>query len=214
MGSTAAMNILGGIGTVCAAFLTKDYPPMWALLDYQWLYQSLMILTIIVGLVGAWATIRVVRGGVNVYRDALILLAVGTVLAAVQMFASLMLRGKAVPANMKLYINLLTLIYFLALRLPGLRGKVDFGSPDDTATRGMSSGLAAIVAGAVTVTTSIWVGSSHLYAGNNWVNVLRTPLLLSGAAFIGLGLLILGQVTTRHSLLTEGTQGVVSSDAS
>ncbi len=129
MGSTAAMNILGGIGTVCAAFLTKDFPPMWALLDYQWLYQSVMILTIIVGLVGAWATIRLVRGGVNVYRDALILLAVGSVLAAIQMFASLALRGKAVPANMKFYINLLTLIYFLALRLPGLRGKVDFGSP-------------------------------------------------------------------------------------
>jgi hypothetical protein len=214
MGSTAAMNILGGIGTVCAAFLTKDFPPMWALLDYQWLYQSIMILTIIVGLVGTWATIRLARGGVNVYRDALILLAVGSILAGIQMFASLALRGKAVPANMKFYINLLTLIYFLALRLPGLRGKVDFGSPADSATRGMSSGLAAIVAGAVTFTTSIWVGSSHIYDGNNWVHVLRTPLLLGGIAFIGLGMFILGRLTAQMAVPSETTQGIIKADAS
>lgn len=214
MGSTAAMNILGGIGTVCAAFLTKDFPPMWALLEYQWLYQSVMILTIIVGLVGAWATVRLVRGGVHVYRNALILLAVGTVLGAVQVFASLALRGKAVPANMKLYINLLTLIYFLALQLPGLRGKVDFGSPGDSATRGMSSGLAAIVAGAVTFTTSIWVGSSHVYAGNNWVHVLRTPLLIGGIAFISLGLFILGRLAANMAAPSEATQGIIEADAS
>jgi hypothetical protein len=62
MGLTAAMNILGGIGTVCAAFLTKQFPPMWALLEYQWLYQSLMITTIIVGIAGVWATIVLIRG--------------------------------------------------------------------------------------------------------------------------------------------------------
>jgi hypothetical protein len=28
MGLNAAMNLLGGIGTVCAAFLTEKYPPM------------------------------------------------------------------------------------------------------------------------------------------------------------------------------------------
>jgi hypothetical protein len=46
MGLTAAMNILGGIGTVCAAFLTKQFPSMLELLDYQWLYQIVMIVTI------------------------------------------------------------------------------------------------------------------------------------------------------------------------
>ena len=52
MGLTATMNIVGGIGTVCAAFLTKDFPPMWSLLEYQWLYQVLMIVTILLGLGG------------------------------------------------------------------------------------------------------------------------------------------------------------------
>jgi hypothetical protein len=143
----------------------------------------------------------------------LILLAVGTVLAAVQMFASLALRGKAVPANMKLYINLLTLIYFLALRMPGLRGKVDFGSPGDPATRSMSSGLAAIVAGSIILTTSLWVGSSHLYAGNSWVDVLQTPLLLCGLAFIALGFVTLLRVVFRQASVTHRPQGVISQDA-
>ena len=41
MGLTAAMNVLGGAGTVCAAFLTKQFPPMWVFMDYQLLYQAL-----------------------------------------------------------------------------------------------------------------------------------------------------------------------------
>jgi len=56
MGMTAAMNILGGIGTVCAAFLTKDFPPMWVFYDYQWQYQVLMITTILIGIAGTWVT--------------------------------------------------------------------------------------------------------------------------------------------------------------
>ncbi len=31
MGMTAVMNNTGGIGTVSAAFLTRDFPPMWSL---------------------------------------------------------------------------------------------------------------------------------------------------------------------------------------
>ncbi|MGB2895417.1 MAG: hypothetical protein WBB65_04540, partial [Anaerolineales bacterium] len=48
MGLAASMNILGGIGTVCAAFLTKQFPPMWVFFDYQLEYRTLMITTIII----------------------------------------------------------------------------------------------------------------------------------------------------------------------
>ena len=37
MGLTAVMNLLGGIGTVCAAFLTENYPSMSQIIDYRWL---------------------------------------------------------------------------------------------------------------------------------------------------------------------------------
>ncbi len=189
MGLTAAMNILGGIGTVCAAFLTKKFPPMWALLDYQWLYQILMIVTILIGLGGVWALIRLIKGGKTAYRDAMILLVVGAVVAGVHMYASLALRGKAVPANVKFYINAITLLIFLLLRLPGIREQVRFSDPSDPGTRAAASGAAAIIVGLVVLSTTLWVGESHIYQGANWTHVLKIPLMASGLALLTLGAL-------------------------
>lgn len=194
MGLTAAMNILGGIGTVCAAFLTKQFPPMWALLDYQWLYQVVMLVTIALGLAGVWATIKLIQGGESAYRNAVILLAAGTVVGAVQVIASLALRGKAVPANMKLYINALTLILFLLLHLPGIRNRVDFTQDDDQGVQSLASGITAILTGALVLTTALWVGASHLHEGFNWVMVLREPLIGVGAALVGIGLVSLARL--------------------
>jgi hypothetical protein len=187
MGLTSAMNILGGIGTVCAAFLTKQYPPMWVLLDYRWLYQIVMIVTIALGIGGVWATIKLIRGGEKAYRNAVTLLVAGTAVGAVQVIASLALRGKAVPANMKLYINALTLILFLLLRLPGIRERVNFEKEADQGVQGVASGLTAILAGSLVLSTAFWVGGSHIHEGFNWVTVLRGPLLGSGAALVAMG---------------------------
>lgn len=194
MGLTGAMNVLGGIGTVCAAFLTKQFPPMWALLDYQWLYQALMIVTILIGLAGVWATIRLAKGGETVYRDAIIVLVVGTAVGAVHYFASMALRGKAAPANVKLYLNILTLLLFLMLKLPGIRDRVDFGRPTDAGVGQTAAGLTAIIVGLVVLTTSVWVGDSHLYEGVNWTHVLGEFLAGSGLALVGMGGLILSQL--------------------
>ena len=77
MGLTAAMNVLGGSGTICAAFLTKQFPPMWVFIDYQWLYQTLMITTILTGIAGIWAIFKLGKRKENAYRNAVIILAVG-----------------------------------------------------------------------------------------------------------------------------------------
>lgn len=196
---TSAMNILGGIGTVCAAFLTKQYPPMWALMDYQWLYQIVMIVTIMLGLVGVWVTIKLIQGGESAYQNAVILLAAGTVVGAVQVFASLALRGKAVPANMKLYINVLTLILFLLLRLPGIRARVNFSKTTDGSTQNLASGMTAILTGGLVLSTAIWVGGSHVHEGYNWVKVLREPLIGSGTVLLGMGLFSFIKYTVRLS---------------
>jgi hypothetical protein len=187
MAIAGAMNILGGVGTVCAAFLTKQFPPMWPLLDYQWLYQAIMIITIILGGANIWSVVRLSRGGRHAYRNALILLGVGTLVGAVHVFASLALRGKAVPANMKLYSNALALLFFLLIGIPGLRQRVGFSGPTDTSTRTTAGGMAAIIAGMLVLTTSLWVGSSHIFEGNNWTDVLRTPLLACGLALLAGG---------------------------
>src|SRR5690554_1117608 len=182
MGLTAAMNLLGGVGTVCAAFLTENFESMAPLLPYQWLYQPLMILTILTAIAGGWVTIRLIGGGERARRNALIVLIIGSVLVTIHVVASLAIRGAAVPANMKLYANIITLAIFLALGLPGLKERVDFSQRDRGSTRRTAGGLAAIVVGMALLSTPMWAGPSHAHAAGNWVDLLRPHLLIGGAA--------------------------------
>lgn len=177
---TAAINLLGGVGTVCAAFLTENFPSMSAILPYRGLYQVVMVLTVLAGITGVWFTIKLIKGSKDSYRNAVILLAVGTALAATQVVASLILRGKAVPANMKLYANAITLVLFLGLGLPGLRRRIEFENRSDQGTKDLAGGLAAVVCGLLVLTTGLWVGASHTVGAENWVRVLREPLLAAG----------------------------------
>jgi hypothetical protein len=201
MGLTGAMNLLGGIGTVCAAFLTENFPSMMVLWDYRWLYQTLMIVTIALGLAGVWATLRLIKGGEKTYRNALIILVVGTAVGAVHYFASMALRGKATPANMKLYLNLLTLLLFLLLKLPGIRDRVDFSGSADKGVGQRAAGLTAIIVGSVVLTTHLWVGGSHVYEGVNWTHVLGRFLSGCGLTLIASGILLL--ITPLRKSLSE-----------
>lgn len=184
MGLTAAMNLLGGAGTVCAAFLTKQYPPMFVFYDYQLLYQTLMITTILTGIWGVWMVRKLIQGGTTVYRSTMIVLIVGTILGGIQMFASLAIRGKAVPANMKFYANVFTLVVFLLLKIPGISEYIDFSKPLKKIEQAASGGLSAFVAGIVTLTTFIWVGPSHTYLGNSWVEEYEIQIVISGVLLI------------------------------
>jgi vacuolar-type H+-ATPase subunit I/STV1 len=154
---------------------------MWVFSDYQWLYRSLMIITIIIGILCAWSVMGLIRGGKNAFRNAVILLVVGSIVAGIQYYYSLEIRGKATPANVKFFSNFGPLLFFLALRLPGIRDRVDFSYSGTGSVRSAAGGLAAIVAGILVITTSIWAGPSHTFDGVNLVHVLRIPLLAGGA---------------------------------
>lgn len=205
---TAAMNVLGGVGTSCVAFSDNvGYRMAFKqLMDYRWLYQIFVVTTVLVGLAGIWATIHLFRGGKTAYRNAVILLVVGAVLGGVHYFTSLTLRGAAAPANVKFYLNALTLIVFLLLSVPGIKDKVNFNNPKNTkGDRTTTAGMAAIVAGLAVLTVFSWAGPSHSFTGQNWVYVFYTPLILSGA------LLILGGVgclawTVRDAWAEEAAQ--------
>jgi len=194
MALTTAMNILGGTGTVCAAFLTKKYPMIDILrpVDYRWLYQTFMIVTVLIGLVGIWATIGLIRGKTRAYQNAVIVLVVGTLVSGIHFYASLSIRGSATPANMKFFANVITLLIFLVFGLPGMRQRVNFSGPGDTTSQMTSGGLAAIMVGILILSVRTWVGASHVYEGNNWVDVLNIPLVVSGSILItgGIGLLL------------------------
>jgi len=190
LGMATAMNLLGGIGTVCAAFLTEKFPPMRVLLDYQWLYQRMMLIRIGIGIVGIWATVGLFRGGPNAYRAAVAVLVAGTVLGELHMRASLELRGKMVPANVVFYINLFTLILFLILGLPSIGKYVSFSRPRGRTEAAAAAGMAAMVVGVTILTVGLWVGDTHTFEGTDWTEAFQPWLSIAGVLFTGGGLAV------------------------
>ena len=128
LGLTAAMNLLGGVGTTCAAFgFTREYRIAFAdLRDFTWLYQILVVATILSAIVGGWATFALARGKEKAFRNAMIILIIGTILGAIHFTTSMVLRGEATPANVKFLANAATLILFLIIRIPAIWQHMDF----------------------------------------------------------------------------------------
>lgn len=203
MAMTAAMNIIGGAGTSCAAFATAQYPPFRSILDYAWLYQGFVITTVAVGLAGAWATFTLLRGKAKAYRNTLIVLVVGSLIAAAHFIASTTLRGAATPANVKMYINLFTLVVFLLLGLPGMKERVNFGGNEGEGKQA-AAGLAAMVVGLITLATPMWAGPSHTFDGVNLSLAFPVALLLPGALLTLAGLGMLCRTVARSVPLNRG----------
>ncbi len=207
MGMTAAMNLFGGAGTYCAAFSNNiGYRMAFkALMDYRWLYQIVMVATVLMGIAGVMALIKLIRGKPGVYRFTLIVLAIGTVLGGTQFFASLILRGAATPANVKFFINLATLLLFLSFLLPGIKDKVDFSQPMEKAEKDSTAGIVSILVGITALTIFAWAGPSHTYFGENWVYVLEVPLLV-----IGTTLTVGGFITVLRAMLILFSEQVIT----
>lgn len=184
MGLTAAMNIVSGVGTSCAAFLTKQYPPFWDILvaELQWLWQSFVFVTLLVGLAGIWSVVQLVRGNSKAYRNAMILLILGTIVNGIHVYYSQIILGSVIPVVITLLTNVITLVLFIIFGTPGLRDQIMFDGEGDPISGATASGLTAILVGMILLSTSSWAGPSHTFAdGVNLVNVLRVPLLAGGS---------------------------------
>jgi len=196
LGLTAAMNIFSGAGTTCAAFLTKDFPPYWVLITsgVQWLFQAFVVLTLLLGFFGIWAVIQLVRGKGNAFRNALILLILGTIVNGVHVYASNHYLENIMPIAVTFFLNLITLIYFLILMIPGIREKVDFSKESDTADKELASGMAAVVVGIVALTMSLWAGPSHMFDGGNYIDEYILYVNIVGVTFTLGGLFLIFHV--------------------
>ena len=206
LGMTAAMNLLGGAGTYCAAFSSNvGYRMAFkAIMDYRWIYQIVMVLTIPTGIAGVMALVNLIKGKPKVYRFIMIVLIIGTILGGIQFVASTILRGKATPANVKFFTNLATLVFFLIMGLPGIKDKIDFSEPSDKSEMNSAGGLVAFLAGITTLTIFAWAGPSHTFFGENWVFVFEWPLVVIGTALIlGGFLVVLREVLKRASKESE-----------
>jgi len=200
LGMTAAMNLLGGTGTYCAAFSSNvGYRMAFkAIMDYRWIYQIVMVGTVLTGIAGIVALVKLLKGKPGVYRFTMILLIIGTLLGGTQFFASMILRGKATPANVKFFTNAVTLVYFLILGLPGIKDKIDFSNPSDKSETNSAGGMVAFLAGITTLTIFSWAGPSHTFFGENWVFVFETPLVIVGTVLIVGGFLTVLREVLNH----------------
>ena len=202
VGLTAAFTLLGGAGTTCVAFNADKYGRAFALfVPYKPTYQIFVYVSLAAGIAGLAAAFAMLRGYKWAYWGAIITVLVSLVVAAVHMYYTSTLKGVSFfatpPENMRFYASVITLLFLLLLRLPGIWQWANFTLP--WRGRGSSSaagGLTAFVAGVITITTPLWAGASHMLDGYNLVNVLQVPLTVVGLGLVlaGLRLLVLASL--------------------
>lgn len=207
MGLTAVINLLGGTGTVCAAFILEHQEEL-GVVGYGWLYQIFMITTILIGIGGVWAAVKLGKGGDNVFKNALLVLGLGIVVGGAHYFTSMSIRGAGAPANVKFYINVFTLVVLLLFTLPGIRERLDFSQKGGD-SEAMGGGMTAMISGLLTLTTFAWAGPSHTFHGHNWVDDLDVAVIFLGVSLLVIGVGLVGWAIVQR--LREPSQ-VVSLD--
>ncbi|MEP0804862.1 MAG: hypothetical protein HRF47_05205 [Chloroflexota bacterium] len=184
MALTGGFTLLGGIGTACAALFPTNYDSMAPLAPFQWLYILFVLAGIALGVTGIRATIMLVKGADNSYRDALIVLVAGVVIGFIHIYASRALRGKSMPVDAVVYTTLLTLIVFLLFKIPAIWQGVNFEKSGNNRTAG---GAAAILLGALTLTIQYTMASTRTWGGVNYADAFNAAMTLAG-----MGVLLLG----------------------
>ena len=184
-GITILLTIIGGAGTVCLAFNAEKFQGFEALIPYKWLYQIFVYIKFIIGFLGIYVTYTLIKGRKTSYRNAIILLISGFLVAAAQMITSHILRGKTLPVDIRFYVTLFTLIIFLIIRIKSIWSKIDFSKEQSISSQSTIISSAMLVMGIITLTTPMWAQSSHITpSGENLVNVLAIPLMLVGTSLI------------------------------
>lgn len=209
----AVFNLLGGIGTSCVAFNPTGWGESMAkLAPYQPLYIVLMLGAIAAAGWGIAVTVGLARGQRNAYRNALWVLLLSGILAGVQTYASIALRGKGAPQNMRYYFTALVLVFFLLLRLPPAWRLINGFTGGGKGNWRTPTGLAAFVGGLIVLTTPIWATPTHIGPdGANWVNVLHTPLLVGGVLLTlgGAGLLRRGSCGVQQDPVSQPAESPI-----
>ncbi|MBI5838839.1 MAG: hypothetical protein HZB19_01935 [Chloroflexi bacterium] len=191
MGLTGGFTLLGGIGTTCAALFPTKYESMAALAPFQWLYILFVIVGIVLGVWGIWATIKLVKATPDSYMMSVRALIAGVLVGGLHIYMSRMLRGKSMPVDAVVYTTFLTLAIFLLFRIPFIWQGVDFSKAKSSENK-KAGGAAAILLGLLTLTIQYTMGSTHTWDGVNYADAFNTSMTVIGIACLlpGAGLFI------------------------
>ena len=190
MGLTAIFHLLGGAGTSCVALFAEKWESMAGIVPFKWLYILFVLVTLVIAVYAVRATIQLARAKAGSYRSALGILVVGLLVSGAHMAASEILRGSSAPTSMRVYLNALTLVVFLLLRIPGIYEKIGFEDVFSGSDRGAAAGGAMILMGVTTLTVHLWAGSTHTWAdGVNYADVWHGQLTAVGWLLVVAGLI-------------------------
>ena len=137
----------------------------------------MVFISIAAGIWGIVIIVNLVRGGNKLYRNAVIMLIIGTVTSGIQTTVSQSVRGSSAPVNIRFYITAFTLLVFLIFRIPPIWDKIQLTK----SMKKRATGTTLIVCGIITLTTYVWTAPTHLAA---WIDIIRSPLLAGGLAMI------------------------------
>jgi hypothetical protein len=189
LGLTAVITLLSGIGTTCVALDAAKYE-MDGIAPFQWLYLLYVLAGVVIGVVGIWATVGLVKGKSGAYRLSLIALVLGLLTGGLHMATSRSLRGSSMPTDFIVYATILTLIVFLLFRIPGIWNIINPTRQDDDVS-GMGAGVAMIVGGIAALTVQYWAGANHTINGINYADVWHTQIAIVSWLAIFPGIMLL-----------------------
>jgi hypothetical protein len=212
MALTVLFTLMGGIGTTCVAFGAEKYDSMKGLVPYKPLYQSLVFISVAAGVWGIFIIVKLVRGGVHLYRNTVIMLVIGAVTSGIQTAVSQSVRGSSAPVNMRFYITVFTLIVFLIFRIPSIWNRLQFDKSLKNKSSNTASGSAFFICGVITLSTYLWTNATHTTA---WIDVMRLPILAGGLVMVICGITLLFRVLAlsvlkqyKNTIYTAGTHVV------
>ncbi len=193
MGLTSALVLLAGVGTTCVALDATQYEGMEAIAQYQWLYILYVLTFVAFGIMGVRATISLVRGKENAYRDSLIVLVLSLVVGAIHMATSRALRegGSSMPLDFTVYAIVFTLLIFLLFSFPKIKQMVGFENAGDDG-KTAAGGMTAIVMGMLFLSVQMWAGPTHIFDGVNLADAFHTQMMIGGGILfiVGLGMFV------------------------
>lgn len=197
MASVAAFSIMSGVGTTCVAFWPDRWGEAFApIIPYAWIYQIIVVVTLLVGFAASMTTYAFVRGEKWAYWGSIVTILIGIASGGTHMYYSSMLRGSATPANMRVYLDIITLLFLLIIRMPGIWNKVDWDRPKKgQGSYNIPMGAAFLAAGLGLLSTPLYATPSHTFDGVNYIDFLFTEILVVGSILTvaGLGLFVLAK---------------------
>jgi hypothetical protein len=208
MGLTAIFTLMAGIGTTCVAFAAEKFSASMALIaPHKWLYILFVVFTTAIGVMMIRATVMIIKSKDGAYRYALLTLILGIVIGLIHIFASRAIRGKSMPTDGVVYMNVLTLILFLIFRIPSFWKEIDFSKPGGKGAKTMGAAFTLILSGVAVLSAPLWGATTHTFipGGTNWanawpmqMNLIGTILCLAGSGIFLLPLV--AKITNKFSI--------------